>query len=220
MSAILIVSAVITELKPVLDIVNNIKKAKDFYTGEIEGKEVVLAKLGVGGDNAVSRLEKVLKVIDKPSAIILVGASGGIKKDQRIGDLCKGDKIVHIETKEVIEIESDTKGLHITVDRVAHKEDKKRIAKDFKGIHGREVIGVDMESFYIADYARKKGIPFYLIRAISDSLEGMIPEPIKGISVSLMLSPLNTIKTIVFFNNVRKASNACKEELIKLIKRI
>ncbi len=68
----------------------------DFYTGNLFGKNVVLARSGIGKVNAASCAQYIIDLYNV-DCVINVGAAGAIKKDLNIGDVVIADDLVQYD---------------------------------------------------------------------------------------------------------------------------
>ncbi len=169
-----------------------------FHTGVIEGKRVAVARCGIGKVFAALCAEiMILKY--SPELIVNTGVGGALASGLTTGDiviahsLCQhdmdtsaiGDPKGLVSGINVIYFESDSRaceillgaakdlGLNARLGRIASgdkfiasKEDKLRIVADFSAD------ACEMEGCAVAQTAYVNGIPFAVVRAISDSADG------------------------------------------------
>lgn len=169
-----------------------------FHTGTIFGKKVVIAKCGVGKVFAAICAEAMI-IKFSPSLIINTGVGGAILSGIETSDIVIADKLCQhdMDTSPLgdpkglisginkIFFEADTRAVNIlehsakalsmrafvgTVasgDKfIADKSDKVRLHNDFNAA------ACEMEGAAIAHTAFVNGVPFAVIRAISDSADG------------------------------------------------
>ena len=164
---------------------------KIFYKGLIKNKEVIIVKSNVGKVNS-ARVCQVL--IDKfnPSLIINVGTAGSVDNRLEIGDVVVANKLVQYDFdvtpfgRKLGEIENIGqyinvdekfldlfKTLNVTIGCIAsgdkfivNKEEKEKIRKIFNALC------IEMEGASIAQVCYLDRIPFLVIRAITDKLDG------------------------------------------------
>ncbi|MBO7195833.1 MAG: 5'-methylthioadenosine/adenosylhomocysteine nucleosidase [Clostridia bacterium] len=168
------------------------------HTGIIEGKRVAVAKCGIGKVFAAICAEiMILKY--SPDLLINTGVGGALASGITTGDiviasdLCQhdmdtsaiGDPKGLVSGINMIYFESDSRaneillnaakslGLNARLGRIASgdkfiasKEDKERIISDFSAD------ACEMEGCAIAQTAFVNGVPFAVVRAISDSADG------------------------------------------------
>ncbi|GGI40141.1 5'-methylthioadenosine/adenosylhomocysteine nucleosidase [Mammaliicoccus stepanovicii] len=82
-------------LKSSISNVNTIKRAHVvFYTGQLEGKEIVLAQSGIGKVNAAITTTILIEEFE-PEIIINTGSAGSVDKDLNIGDIIISSKVYY-----------------------------------------------------------------------------------------------------------------------------
>ena len=199
-----IIVAMQEELDAILNIMKNIKEKEiyglDFKIGQIEKKEVVVVKCGVGKVNA-ARVTQIL--IDKLNVmyIINVGAAGALNPFLNLGDIVLGNKLVQHDF-DITAFDHDKGyitggGDYIYSDNKLVEEFKKamNILSDntYKIKTGIIATGdifctniemknkiyskfdadcVEMEGAAIAQVCYLDKVPFIVIRSISDSPNG------------------------------------------------
>lgn len=173
--------------------------AMSFYSGSLDGKQVVVVRSGIGKVNA-GICAQILADRYKADVIINTGIAGSLRNEINIGDIVlssdavqhdmdatgfgyepgiiprmetsyfKGDeKLIEIAKKACEETCSDIKahvGRVVTGDQfISDKAVKERIVKQFDGYC------CEMEGAAIAQAAYLNGVPFLIIRAISDKAD-------------------------------------------------
>lgn len=83
----------ITTLKPYRAEKGYDNRAQQLYTGTIEGRPVVAAKMGLGKVNAAMTVQKVIDTFDI-EAVLLVGLAGALDPALGIGDIIIGDRFI------------------------------------------------------------------------------------------------------------------------------
>ena len=165
-----------------------------YYKGTLRGKEVVLSVSGIGKVNAAIYTQIM---IDKfsPSAIIQTGIAGSmddsaghlsviVSKKLTYHSVCKqllrtsfpySDEFAADEriTSVLLESAEDAlSGLIITGDDfISDKKTKQRLKSEFP-----EALCVEMEGCAVANTAFVNGIPFAIMRCISDLSESAMSE--------------------------------------------
>lgn len=169
-----------------------------FYTGELAGKNVVIAKCGIGKVFAATCAEAMI-IKYSPRLIINSGVGGALAKDLRTGDIVIADKLCQydMDTSAI----GDPVGLVSGINRVWFEADKRAnyilelsaealslnarlgtIATGDKFVADKELKNqivntfaadaCEMEGGAIAHVAFINQTPFVVIRAISDSADG------------------------------------------------
>jgi adenosylhomocysteine nucleosidase len=107
--------------------------------------------------------EAVDRVDSKVDAVVSIGLCGALADGLRVGDIVVGSAVngVEIELPEVA-------GRHVigpiaSVDRVAQTVAEKVLLRE------TGAIAVEMEAAAVLERARRWGVPFYCIRAVSDT---------------------------------------------------
>lgn len=166
-----------------------------YYTGRIKHHEVVLVESGIG--KVMSAMSVAVLVNDfKVTAVINTGSAGAVAPGLEIGDVVVADRLVYHdvdvtafgydygqmarqplyyeasrylveEMKAVLEKTQQTSrvGLIATGDSFIAGQDKIDQIK----AHFPDVLAVEMEGAAIAQAAHSLGLPFMVIRAMSDT---------------------------------------------------
>lgn len=170
----------------------------EFNTGKLYGKNVVIAKCGVGKVFATMCAEAMI-IKYSPELIVNSGVGGALDKSLRPLDIVFADKLVqhdmdtspigdpvglisginrvYFETderaREILTEAAKEQGINYLVGTVAtgdkfisEKADKDRITELFGAS------ACEMEGGAIAHTAFVNGVPFMVVRAISDSADG------------------------------------------------
>lgn len=167
----------------------------DFYKGNINGVETVVAVAGVGKVNAaVCSQTMILKYL--PDIMINVGVAGGLSDEFKIGDIAVADSVVEhdmdtspigdpvglISGINLVNIPCDKKladlmeqavskvgtitskrGVIASGDQFISKQEQRDRIKDNFG-----AIAAEMEGASIGHVCYMNGVPFGVLRAISD----------------------------------------------------
>lgn len=157
---------------------------------KIEGRELLLAKTGVGPDRAESTARHLFQQIPVAAALSL-GVSGGLGPQVQSGDLIVGDQVIRRRSaRQVVRGEEGSRsesfpcdaglqeaaltvirrlgdrhgiGSILTVDRIVRTVEEKQILAAESG-----AMALDMESAAIAAAASACSVPFLAIRGILD----------------------------------------------------
>ncbi len=166
------------------------------YRGSISGREVLLVKTGMGKHNAQKAARLIVKNYSGDSSIskrmLAIGFCGATSGNLQIGDVVLYKTIKNLEnidfskacnninfygSKDIncsVYIKNSCKILKVnggTVSNViADSELKKNIGAKF------DVQAVDMETYWIGKTMIENNLPFYCIRAVSDSVDENIPD--------------------------------------------
>ena len=170
----------------------------DIYCGEYAGKNVVLALSGIGKVNAALSTALVLQQ-HRPDFVINTGSAGGLGSGLKVGDVVIGTQTAHHDVDvtafgyaigQVPQLPpafaSDhalvtaaeraaaafpnaavRRGLIVSGDRFVHSSEAvAAIRKNFS-----DVQAVEMEAAAIAQTCAQFGLPFVVIRAVSDAAD-------------------------------------------------
>ena len=188
----------VNKLKSKLQNLQEIKKGELLInTGVLHGHNIVLLKSGVGKVNAAMCTQLIIDKYE-PDYIINTGIAGGVASGLQVGDIVAGESLVQYDfdvsaigyakgymctgknpdkptvfysdptlIKEFEEAAKDTLNVHTGVIAsgdtfVSDKNKKKEIKETFNAA------AVEMEGCAIAQTATANGIPFIIVRAISD----------------------------------------------------
>lgn len=177
------------------DMETTIVAGSEFYKGSIEGVEVVLLKSGIGKVNAAMG---TTLLIDKfrPDVILNTGSAGGFHQDLNVGDIVISSEVRHNDVDVTVFgyefgqvprmpafYEPEEKLVEAAV-RSAEKISGIQVAKgliasgdSFMSDPARveyirtklpELYAAEMEAAAIAQVAHQFGVPFVIIRSLSD----------------------------------------------------
>lgn len=195
---------------------------KEFYIGNVEGKNVALVKANVGKVNSARICQILIDNFDI-ELIINVGTAGSVNNDLEIGDVVVATKLVQYDfdvtifgrklgeienigesikvDKKLLELFDNNiyKGVIATGDKfITEIEEKTKIREQFNALC------IEMEGASIAQACFLCNIPFIVIRSITDKLD----ESVK-IDFETFLS-----------SSSKKATKILKEFIIKYKKSI
>lgn len=137
------------------------------------GDRILLLQSGMGRHGA----SRACASLDQPALILSTGFCGGVGPEIGLGSIVIASQVVRERTAfpaDPVLLETATRTLkalgvpfHVgilrTVDEVVTP------ARTAQGPQDPHVVAVDMESAYVADAARRLGIPFLAIRVVSDT---------------------------------------------------
>ena len=179
------------------------RASMDFYEGSLEGKKVVVVKSGIGKVNA-GLCTQILVDLFEVEAVINTGIAGCLHPDVNIGDIVVSTDLVHHDMDAVgfgypkgqiprmdtlaFTADENLRALAVKVCRevnpdiqvfegrittgdqfISDQAVKDRIVNEFGGY------ATEMEGAAIGQAAYLNGIPFLVIRAISDKADGSAP---------------------------------------------
>ncbi len=171
------------------------------FASDEQGLEVLLIQSGMGPEKARVRTKKILE--DSGWDLIISTGFAGALDTSRIGSVLIGEEVLREPSRTFLEPPSLPRivchplwgqtalglnwkgqevlraGKFVSVDRVlTHSEDK-------HALHlSTGAIGVDMESVAIGEVAKEHGLPFLIVRAISDGVNDDLP-----VDFNLFLKP-------------------------------
>ena len=169
-----------------------------FYTGTLNGRDVVLKQSGIGKVNAAISTSLLIQTF-KPDYILNTGSAGALSEDLNVGDVVVSTEVRHHDVDatafgyvlgqvpgmpdayvanerlqriatEIIEAESMTgkMGLVVSGDSFIGRTEQKQQITT----HFNTALAVEMEAAAIAQTAYQFDVPFIILRAISDLANG------------------------------------------------
>ncbi len=173
-----------------------------FYHGQIEGIDIVLLQSGIGKVAAAVGTTILLSQFT-PDIIINTGSAGGFDKNLNLGDIVVSTEVRHHDAdvtafgyemgqmagqpaafkadEELIKIaeqaiamkqeQNSVRGLICTGDAFVCSDEKKAYIRQYFP----SVIAVEMEAAAIAQTCYQFGVPFVVVRAISDVADKASP---------------------------------------------
>ncbi|MFH6975264.1 5'-methylthioadenosine/adenosylhomocysteine nucleosidase [Neisseria sp. 23W00296] len=172
--------------------------AFEIHTGEMHGKRIVLTLSGIGKANAAAATAAAVLQF-APDCVINTGSAGGLGSGLKVGDVVIGSETVHHDVDatafgyapgqvpqlpptfaadaalisaaekaaEAFPHAAVTRGLIASGDQFVHSaEAAAAIRADFPAVQA-----VEMEAAAIAQTCAQLGVPFVVIRALSDSAD-------------------------------------------------
>ncbi len=199
MKNIYLFTATLTEAKPLLRLSENISenfinkvKIRTFEFNELKIHVIIT---GIGPQKTKRTLDAVADYINN-GAIINIGVAGSLNNKLKIGEWrIINQLLLSIDFNKKIELITDddfnaasilTSGSEITSEKIKQKHHKEYSA-DL----------VDMESFYIADFAKQKNLPCKIIKMISDYADELTMQTFKKSLRKYEKEAANIIKKIV-----------------------
>lgn len=194
---IVILVAMDKELSLLLRLMKSLKELRindsAYYSGEINGHEILVGKCGIGKVNAALNAYKIINKFE-PDLVINSGVAGGVDGSLGVGTVLVADRVAYHDVwcgpgteygaadgfgkffecdPKVMEVAGklfsanpDVKtGLICSGDRFIHlAQEVKAIKESFP-----DAKAVDMESAAISQTCSMNGVPFAVIRVMSDT---------------------------------------------------
>ncbi|PJC86219.1 5'-methylthioadenosine/S-adenosylhomocysteine nucleosidase [Vibrio sp. HA2012] len=193
---------VATLRKTMTDCSEELKGGCTFYTGQLNGVDVVLLKSGIGKVSSAVGTTLLLEIY-QPDVVINTGSAGGFDQSLNLGDVVISTEVRHhdadvtafgyeigqmagqpaafISDRHLITVAEKAlqqmnnkhavHGLICTGDQFINSDERKSfILQNFPS-----VIAVDMEAVAIAQTCHQFGVPFVVVRAISDVADKASP---------------------------------------------
>ena len=224
---IAILGAMREEIEPLLPKVENLKKEEYanniFYTGTLSGKEIALAYSKIGKVNAALTATLLIEKYGCKK-LLFSGVAGGINESLKIGDLIVADKLVQHDVditvfghawgfipesgdfvesdKELNEIASKVaeklgikliRGTIATGDQFIASEEKKEWIKNTY-----KADALEMEGASVGYVCKCLGVPFFVLRAISDTADMDAGFSFEELLVSSAKVSANFLENILF----------------------
>lgn len=179
--AVLYVSSAAFELKPFADHLTGLRKLSwplDYaYEGILEGRRVLLAANGEGPRLAAQAVEVALRAVShaelsssRLEAVVSTGLCGALDPEIQLRQIVIGEEILEGLAGERLACEMPAEvseevavGTVLSQNRVAATSAEKQTLRE------SGAIAVDMESSGVAMRARKASLPFYCVKAVSDT---------------------------------------------------
>lgn len=167
----------------------------EFYTGQFEGKQVVLLKSGIGKVNAALSTTLLLSQY-QPDYVINIGSAGGYDAEQKVGDVVISDRVIHHDVDVTVfgyvmgQVPSMPEAYvadAALVEKAKQAVEQATTASAKVGLIGTgdsfmsnpvrvasvretfpELVAVEMEAAAVAQVCYKFGTPFVVVRALSD----------------------------------------------------
>ncbi|MDE2179349.1 MAG: hypothetical protein KGJ40_00660 [candidate division NC10 bacterium] len=178
------------EMKPIATALQPTYRSASIVRVEVEGRDLLLARTGVGPDNAESAARRLFEKAPVAAALSL-GVAGGLSPQLRTGDLIVGDRVIlRRDSRQVLRGEQGPRlesfpcdsglqdaamtvirrwdsrhylGSILTVDHIVlTAEEKRRLAAE------SGAMALDMESAAVALAASACSVPFLAVRGVLD----------------------------------------------------
>jgi adenosylhomocysteine nucleosidase len=181
MHTIGVIAAIRTEAAPLIRGLRNPRRGRagafDLVTGDIADKTVTVVVSGVGGRAAHKAAAALIEGIPV-DLIVSIGFAGGLVPDFSRGTIVvshevtdeTGDRTAFPTLDRFVVPPPGKGGVVVTCSRFVYATKHKRELAEKLG-----AVAVDMESLYIGRAAQEAGVPFLVVRVISDDLSHELP---------------------------------------------
>ncbi len=171
MTRVAILAAFPDELKPLVKgWPHSVRAGIHFWAQRNEEEEWIAACAGAG-QPAVTRAFAALEDGGPIDLVFSIGWAGALREDLTPGAAYNVGGVIDSRTGERIRCDAEAGSLWlVTSPRVADEREKLRLASTYNAAL------VDMEAAAVARLATMRGIPFYAIKGISDSLHAKLPD--------------------------------------------
>lgn len=184
--AILYVASEAAELKPLANLLTAPRKLKwpiDYaYEGIWEGRRLLLAANGAGPRLAAQAVEVAIRAVmvaelssSKLEAVVSTGWCGALDPELREAQIVAATKVLDLSTNEMFDCAPTiadgqfVSGVVASQDRIAND------AAEKERLRASGAIAIDMEAAGVAARARRAGLPFCCIKAVSDCAHESFP---------------------------------------------
>ncbi len=198
--------------------------------GRYRGKKIILTQTGPGKANAERAAHLVIEQYS-PDGMVCVGFAGGLKPELRGGELVLCESYYHLtHEKTLSEPQFSDKALGQlateTLRRAGldfHRGSSLSVSEELTAPEQKEWLGrslpvdiVEMENYWLARQAARRGVPFIAVRGISDTVDQPVPEgqafvDAKGdvdrrrVALYVLVHPGSIMPFVHLFDNSRRA---------------
>lgn len=156
--------------------------------GDWKGRRIAVAVSGAGR-KAAARAAESLILGHRPAWILSAGFCGGLGPKLRRHDILVADRITFDDGTELpVELGPvrsasclSGKGLHVgrllTVDQIVRRPREKRALGET-----HDALGVDLESFAVAEVCARRQTRFLAVRVVSDAVDDRLPREVERLS--------------------------------------
>lgn len=164
------------EVEPLLRNLPGVKRLRPKrYSFFLGGEPVVLSISGMGMENALRAAEELVQTFPL-RGLVMLGFAGALVESLRPGDVVLADQVIEQTTGERFDCQTDLwpvrfahRGKLLMTDRVIRSAaEKRQLGQDWGAV------AVDTESAGVARAAGRAGLPFAVVRSITDSSEQSI----------------------------------------------
>jgi nucleoside phosphorylase len=150
------------------------------YAGALGGLEIVAAVTGIGTGAAARAAERALDA-GAVERVLVVGIAGGIGPSVAVGDLVAPERVIDLATGA----EHRPTPLGVASPRGALATSDRLLADpaEAAALARRGVVAIDMETAAVAAVCARRGVPWSVVRAISDRADdGSTDEAVLGLA--------------------------------------
>jgi adenosylhomocysteine nucleosidase len=156
--------------------------------GDWQGRRVAIALSGAGRSAAAKATEAVL-LGHRPAWVFSAGFCGGLSDKLRRHDILVADRLSDAEGNEIaVDLARiraagllSAQGVHVgrllTLDAVVRRPGEKQALG-----RAHDALGVDLESFAVAEVCRRRGPAFLAIRVVSDAVDDELPREVERLA--------------------------------------
>ena len=149
-------------------------------TGTLAGHDVVAVATGMGTKLAAEGTERLLDAVDV-GRVVVVGITGAISDDTPIGTLILPEVVVNSATGAAFRpaplVDRPASGTMWTTDELLTDP------AVLRGLRDDGVVSLDMETAAIAEVCERRGVPWSVVRVISDRAhDGSVDAEVFGLS--------------------------------------
>jgi adenosylhomocysteine nucleosidase len=207
--------------------------------GELEGRRVAIALSGTGRQAATKAVEALI-LGHRPGWVFSAGFCGGLDPKLKRHDILVADRVAEVEGREIsvdpqriasaglIAGQDLHVGRLLTVDTVVRRPREKQALGE-----ARDALGVDLESFAVADACQQRLIPFLAIRVVSDAVDDELPREVErlarqksraaqfGAALGAILDRPGALKQMLKLKeNALKSSDRLAQTLVRAIEQL
>jgi adenosylhomocysteine nucleosidase len=172
-----IIAAMPGELKPLVQGWKplHLPHGENAWQGNIEGAECIAVCAGMG-EAAAGRACAIAMREAPLNTLVSLGWAGALSCGLQPGDAYVVNEVVDGASGERFPTQSPARQGNappfklVTIDHVALAVEKKRLGQSYQAVL------VDMEAVTVARFARSQGIPFYCLKAVSDTATEVLPD--------------------------------------------
>lgn len=145
------------------------------WRGVLGGREVVLAQSGMGHGHAGACARQLLKS-ERPALLVAAGFAGGLSHELEPGEALVASEVILLEGQShkrwSVRLNLEGHRTHVVAspDRVIRFRHEKRELALSTGAHA-----VDMESGSVVRVAEEAGIPWLVVRSLTDGAQEDLP---------------------------------------------
>jgi adenosylhomocysteine nucleosidase len=172
-----VIAAMAGELKPLVQGWKPLRarQGSAAWQGTVDGAVCIAVCAGMG-KQAAERACAIAAEGGPLDALVSVGWAGALSCGMQPGSAYVLNDVVDGETDEEFATSSPPRERTapplklVTIDHVAHVEEKRSLGTKYQAVL------VDMEAATVARIARRQGIPFYCLKAVSDVASEVLPD--------------------------------------------